>query len=67
MVLLVLIDRNRLLLVDTTEDDLYDLATSVADHRIHDSGERAKPDEGVRAIATWLSRDCVRSALGIAG
>ena len=54
VVLLVLIDRNRLLLVDTTEDDLYDLATSVADHRIHASGERALPDDEVGTIAAWL-------------
>ncbi len=48
--LLVFLDRNGVLLVDTTEDDLYDLATQTADHQIAD--ERGDPE--VDYIAGWI-------------
>ena len=48
--LLVFLDRNSLLLVDTTEDDLYDLATQAADHRLTE--ERGDPE--VEHIAGWI-------------
>lgn len=46
---LVLLEKNGTLLVDTTEDELYDLATRTADHELtHD-----RPEE-VDAIASWM-------------
>jgi prophage maintenance system killer protein len=47
---LVLCEKSDLLLVDTSEDDLYDLATRTAEHRLPIE-ERAKE---VRHIAQWL-------------
>jgi death-on-curing protein len=53
--LLVFLDRNKTLLVDATEDDLYELARSVAAHEIPIApGMPRNSDTEVRAIADWL-------------
>ncbi len=58
--LLVFLDKNRALLVDTTEDELYELAREVAAHEIQiQAGEPRNADTEVRAIASWL-RERVR-------
>lgn len=53
--LLVILERNKKLLIDVTEEDLYDLATRVADHRFNiPIGRERDPDSEVEGIATWL-------------
>jgi death-on-curing protein len=49
--LLVFLDRNAALLIDTTEDDLFDLATNTADHRLGE--DRGDPE--VEYITKWIS------------
>lgn len=51
--LLVFLDKNKTLLVDTGEDDLYELARSVAAHEIAVDGPRNAESE-VDAISSWL-------------
>jgi death-on-curing family protein len=53
--LLVFLDKNKVLLVGAGEDDLYELARSVAAHDIHiDHGAQRNSDTEVRAVAQWL-------------
>jgi death-on-curing protein len=61
--LLVFLDKNKVLLVDTTEDDLYELARSVAAHEIPVDGER-NADSEVAAIASWLRAHSRQRVLG---
>ncbi|MFY0989779.1 type II toxin-antitoxin system death-on-curing family toxin [Halomonas sp. C05BenzN] len=59
--LLVFLDRNNTLLVDASEEDLYDLARSVAAHEIKiQKGKNRNADSEVSAIASWI-RDRARS------
>jgi death-on-curing family protein len=51
--LLVFLDKNRVLMVGAGEDDLYELARSVAAHEIVVKGER-NSDSEVRAVSEWL-------------
>lgn len=54
--MLVLLDRNNVLLVDATEDELYDLATRVAAHTFDVSGDPERnPNSEVAGISAWLS------------
>lgn len=53
--LLVFLDKNKSLLVNASEDDLYELAREVAAHEIPiQAGTVRNSDTEVRAIATWL-------------
>lgn len=53
--LLVFIERAQMELVDTTEDDLYDLVTELVEHRITIYKNEARtPDAEVAAVARWL-------------
>ncbi|WP_144589426.1 type II toxin-antitoxin system death-on-curing family toxin [Brevibacterium casei] len=63
--MLVSLQRNRTLLTETTEDELYDMATSVADHKfeIGPPGERTS-DAEVAGIANWLTARTRRRTLG---
>lgn len=63
--MLVLLNKNRTLLVDTSEDDLYLMATEVADHKFPGgvSVERSS-DAEVEAIAHWLKPRTRRLELG---
>lgn len=51
--MLVLLDKNRVLLVDADEDDLYEMATRVAAHEFLEEG-RGDPDTEVEGIYRWL-------------
>jgi len=61
--LLVFLDKNKVLLVDTSEDDLYELARSVAAHEIEVEGAR-NADTEVAAIASWLRAHSRQRILG---
>ena len=52
--MLVVIDRNKSLLVDTSEDDLYEMAREVAAHEFPVQGGKRNADSEVQAIASWL-------------
>nr|WP_197425786.1 type II toxin-antitoxin system death-on-curing family toxin [Microbacterium hominis] len=53
--MLVFLQQNRTLLVDTSEDDLYDMATQVAAHDfILPDGQERSSDSEVAGIADWL-------------
>lgn len=52
--LFVFLERNRTLLVETSEDELYELATSVAAHTLLGEEPRPDPDGEVEAIADYL-------------
>ncbi|MBS3959871.1 MAG: type II toxin-antitoxin system death-on-curing family toxin [Xanthomonadaceae bacterium] len=63
--LLVFLDQNKVLLVNTSEDDLYELARSVAAHEIEvKAGEARNSDSEVRAVAEWLRARCRPRVLG---
>lgn len=63
--LLVFLDKNRALLVDTTEDDLYELARAVAAHEIPvQAGAPRNADTEVCAIASWLRQRVRPKVLG---
>lgn len=53
------LDRNALVLDNTSKDDLYDLMTRIASHRMsgsrNEASARPEADEEVDAIARWLS------------
>jgi len=54
--MLVFLDRNKTLLVDTAEDELYEMARRVAAHEIVQSPhDMHDADDECRAIAEWLS------------
>lgn len=61
--LLVFLDKNKTLLVDASEDDLYELARSVAAHEIPVQGTR-NADSEVAAIASWLRARTRNRVLG---
>lgn len=53
--MLVFLQQNRTLLVDTSEDDLYDMATQVAAHDfLLPDGQERSSDSEVAGIADWL-------------
>ena len=53
--LLVFLDKNKTLLVGVGEDDLYELARSVASHEIPVAPSEARTvDAEVRAVAAWI-------------
>lgn len=53
--LLVFLNRNRLLLVEVTEDELYELMKSLANHDIRiPDGVRRDSDQEVASLAGWL-------------
>lgn len=55
MALFVLLDRNRHVMVDTTEDDFYNFAESVADHRIKiPNNLQRDADAEVLGISSWI-------------
>ena len=63
--LLVYLDKNKVLLVNANEDDLYELARSVAAHDIAlPAGETRNSDSEVRAIAVWLKSHVRARVLG---
>ncbi len=51
--MLISLDKNKKWLVDTSEDDLFDMATRTADHSLGDS--LASNDDEVAYIASWLN------------
>lgn len=54
--MLVFLDRNKILLTDTTEDELYEMARQVAAHEIIPTKEaRHDADQECGAIANWLT------------
>ncbi len=63
--LLVFLDMNKHLLLDTTEDDIYELARSVASHEIEikDNGIR-NSDSEVLAINDWIQSRTRERVLG---
>lgn len=63
--LLVYLDKNKTLLVDADEDDLYELARSVAAHDIPiKEGHQRNADSEVQAVAEWLKQHTRRCILG---
>lgn len=63
--LLAFLQRNRLLLTDTSEDDMYDLATQVAAHTFPIAcGRERNPDAEIEAIEGWLKKRARPLALG---
>lgn len=63
--LLVFLDKNKSLLVNASEDDLYELAREVAAHEIPiQSGAIRNSDAEVRAIAAWLRERMRPKVLG---
>lgn len=53
--LLVLIDKNNCVLRNTTEDELYDLATQLANHTLPIAkGRERNAESEVAAVASWL-------------
>ncbi len=50
--MLVFLDRNGLLLVETSEDDLYEMATGIAAHSVVEG----RGDEEVDFISAWIGR-----------
>lgn len=58
--MMISLDRNSILLVDTTEDDLYDMATMTAAH--HLGVPRGDPE--VEHIATWIDSRTRPTQLG---
>lgn len=54
--MLVFLQQNRTLLVETSEDDLYDMATRVAAHDfVIPEGEARSSDSEVAGVADWLA------------
>lgn len=63
--LLAFLQRNKLVLADVSEDELYDLSLQVASHTIPlAAGVERTPDSEVQAIATWLRVNSRPLALG---
>ncbi len=55
LAMLSLFEKNRFYLINTTEDDLYELARSVAAHEISLNKEATRsPDTETQAVAAWL-------------
>lgn len=63
--LLVFLDRNKTILIDTTEDDLYDLAMDLVTHQIpvEDASDR-NADAEVQAVAAWIEERARQLTLG---
>lgn len=51
--LLAFLERNKVMLVDTSQDDLYELSLAVASHCLQIKGDRTA-DKEVEAISRWL-------------
>lgn len=63
--LLVFLDRNKTLLSDTTEDDLYDLITQLVTHTLPlPRGMERNSDAEVQAVASWISKHSRQLILG---
>jgi death-on-curing protein len=63
--LLAFLERNRLLLIETSEDELYDLATQVASHTFPLlPKDQRSPDTEVASIARWLKKRIRPLSLG---
>jgi death-on-curing protein len=63
--LLVFLDRNRTVLVGTTEDDLYELATQLVKHELPILPHRSRSaDTEVVAVADWIEARCRPLTLG---
>jgi death-on-curing protein len=63
--LLVFLDKNKTLLANATEDDLYDLARQVAAHEIQISPNTQRNSESeVKAVAKWLREHVRPKVLG---
>jgi death-on-curing family protein len=63
--LLVFLDKNKTLIVDAGEDDLYELSRSVAAHEIPISdGEQRNADTESRAVASWINTHTRSISLG---
>jgi len=61
VILLVFIDKNRSLLIDTTEEDLYQLATRLVKHEIAPADSSTQlADAEVTAVSRWI-RERVRT------
>ncbi|MDP5228546.1 MULTISPECIES: type II toxin-antitoxin system death-on-curing family toxin [Arthrobacter] len=62
--MLVVLQKNRTLLIGTSEDELYEMATSVADHSFYiPPGQNRNSDSEVAGLANWLdgkTRDLTR-------
>lgn len=53
--LLIFLNRNKVLLVEVSEDDLYNLMTSIATHQLPiETGSQRTADEEVASLAGWL-------------
>lgn len=61
--LLVFLDKNRTLLINAGEDELYDLARQVAAHEIEVKGER-NADTEVAAVSAWIREHIRDRVLG---
>jgi death-on-curing protein len=61
--MLTLLQKNKVVLIGTSEDELYDLATQVAAHQFPVTGVRS-PDSEVAAIAAWLGKHTRSLQLG---
>lgn len=61
--LLVFLDKNRTLLVNAGEDELYELARQVASHEIEVKGER-NTDSEVNSVASWIREHTRSRVLG---
>ena len=63
--LLVFLDKNKAYLVGTTEDELYELARSVAAHEIPiPDGQSRTADSEVEAVARWIKEKTRARILG---
>jgi death-on-curing family protein len=62
---LVVLDRSQLDLVNTTQDDLFEMATAVVDHRLPlRPRDKRNDDTEVRALASWLRQRTRRRRAG---
>ncbi|MBN8712342.1 MAG: type II toxin-antitoxin system death-on-curing family toxin [Xanthomonadales bacterium] len=62
--LLVFLDKNKTLLVTAGEDELYELARSVAAHEIPIKGSERNVDSEVKAVAEWIREHTRDKILG---
>jgi death-on-curing family protein len=63
--LLVFLDRNKTFVINAGEDDLYELARSVAAHEIEiDSNHSRSADNEILAVGSWINEHTRQIALG---
>ncbi|EPR44477.1 death-on-curing family protein [Desulfovibrio sp. X2] len=62
--MLIMLDKNRHMIVDTTEKDLYDLAKSLVTHSLLDENTDVTPDNEVDYIAGWIRERSRERVLG---